>query len=214
MDSQTALNLQNSYDTVAEEYVRRIFDELKDKPLDRQLLDRFAADVQEKGMVCDVGCGPGQVAKYLAERGVQVIGIDLSAKMIEQARRLNPTIEFRQNSMLALAAEDEAWAGITAFYSIIHIPRDEVVSALVEFKRVLRPAGLLLLAFHIGKEIVHLEEWWERPVSVDFVFFQPDEMTGYLQTAGFEVEEVIERPPYENIEHPTRRAYIFARKPA
>ena len=214
MDSQKTLDLQDSYDAVAAEYVRRIFDELSEKPLDRQLLNRFAVDVQGKGTVCDVGCGPGQVAKYLAERGLQVIGIDLSAKMVEQARRLNPAIEFQRNSMLALNVEDETWAGITAFYSIIHIPRDEVISALVEFKRVLQPAGALLLAFHIGEETVHLEEWWEQPVSVDFVFFQPDEMSDYLQTAGFEVEEVIERPPYENIEHPSRRAYIFARKPA
>jgi len=213
VNAQKTLDLQHSYDAVAEEYVRRIFDELSEKPLDRQLLDRFAVDVQGKGTVCDVGCGPGQVAKYLSERGVQVIGVDLSARMVEQARRLNPAIEFRQDSMLALNAEDEIWAGITAFYSIIHIPRDEVVSALVEFKRVLQPAGALLLAFHIGDETVHLEEWWEQPVSVDFVFFQPDEMAGYLQTAGFEIEEVIERSPYENTEHPTRRAYIFARRP-
>ncbi|MEP7340177.1 MAG: class I SAM-dependent methyltransferase [Acidobacteriota bacterium] len=198
---------------MAEEYVRRIYDELKDKPFDRQLLDRFAAAIGEKEIVCDVGCGPGQVARYLSERGARVIGVDLSPQMIEQARRLNPAIEFRQGNMLALDAEDEAWAGITAFYSIIHIPRDEVVSALLEFKRVLQPAGLLLLAFHIGDEVVHLDEWWERSVSVDFVFFQPDEMTVYLREAGFEVEEVIERPPYENVEHPSRRAYIFARKP-
>jgi len=214
VDSQKTSDLQRTYDDVAEEYVRRIYDELKDKPLDRQLLDRFAAAVGEKGIICDMGCGPGQVAKYLSERGATVIGVDLSQQMIEQARRLNPEIEFRQSNMLALDAEDEAWAGITAFYSIIHIPRDEVVSALLEFNRVLRPAGLLLLAFHIGEEVVHLDEWWERPVSVEFVFFQQDEMTAYLREAGFEVEEVIERPPYENVEHPSRRAYIFARKPA
>jgi SAM-dependent methyltransferase len=214
VDPQTTFDLQSSYDAVAEEYVRRIFDELKDKPLDRELLDRFAVDVRRKGTVCDVGCGPGQVARYLAERNVDVTGIDLSPEMIEQARRLNPDIEFRQGDMLALEAEDGAWAGITAFYSIIHIPREEVVSALREFARVLQPAGLLLLAFHIGEDVIHLNEWWERQVSVDFIFFRPEEMTGYLQAAGFEVEAAIERPPYESVEHPSRRAYIFARKPA
>jgi len=214
VDPQTTFDLQSSYDAVAEEYVRRIFDELNGKPLDRELLDRFAADVREKGMVCDVGCGPGQVARYLAERDVNVIGIDLSPEMIRQARRLTPNVEFRQGNMLALEAEDGAWAGITAFYSLIHIPHEEVSSALREFARVLRPAGLLLLAFHIGEEVIHLDEWWERQVSVDFIFFRPEEMTGYLQAAGFEIEAVIERPPYENVEHPSRRAYIFARKPA
>jgi SAM-dependent methyltransferase len=214
VDPQTISDLQSSYDAVAEEYVRRIFDELKDKPLDRELLDRFAADVRGKGAVCDVGCGPGQVARYLAERNVNVIGVDLSPEMTRQARRLNPNVEFRQGNMLALEAEDGAWAGITVFYSLIHIPREEVVSALREFARVLRPAGLLLLAFHVGEEVIHLDEWWRRQVSVDFIFFRPEEMTSYLQAAGFEVEAVIERPPYENVEHPSRRAYIFARKPA
>ena len=65
------------------------------------------------------------------------------------------------------------------------------------------------MAFHIGDEILHLDEWWEEPVSVDFVFFQPDEMRNYLERAGLEIEEVIEREPYPDVEHPSRRAYIF-----
>ncbi len=212
MNEQLISDLQTSYDRVAEEYVRRIFDELQHKPLDRQLLDRLAASAQSGGLICDMGCGPGHVARYLHERGAHVVGVDLSAGMIEQARRLNPGLEFRQGNMLALDVEDGAWAGIAAFYSIIHIPREEVVTALHELKRVLQPGGYLLLAFHIGTEVVHLEEWWGQAVSADFVFFQPNEMQGYLQAAGFEIEEVIERAPYPEVEHQSRRAYIFARK--
>ena len=66
---------QTSYDQVADEYVRRIFDELQHKPLDRQLLDRFAESVREFGPVCDMGCGPGHVARYLHNHGVQVCGV-------------------------------------------------------------------------------------------------------------------------------------------
>jgi hypothetical protein len=53
------------YDRVAEEYVKRIFEELAHKPLDRALLDRFAEQMRGLGPACDVGCGPGQVARYL-----------------------------------------------------------------------------------------------------------------------------------------------------
>jgi SAM-dependent methyltransferase len=213
MDEQYVTHIQMSYDRVAEEYARRIFNELQDKPLDRQWLDRLAASVEEGGLICDMGCGPGQIARYLHERSAQVIGVDLSAQMIEQARQLNPGLEFKQANMLALDVEDGAWAGIAAFYSIIHIPREEVVNALQELKRVLRPGGWLLLAFHLGTEVVHLEEWWERPVSADFVFFQAPEMQAYLQAAGFLIEDLIERPPYPDVEHQSRRAYILARKP-
>lgn len=207
MDVKRRKDLQNSYDTVADEYVERIYDELRHKPLDRQLLDRFAARVHE---ACDIGCGPGHVTRYLQERGVKVCGVDLSREMVEQARRLNPGIEFQQGDMLALDAPDTAWDGITAFYSIIHIPRDEVVAALRELHRVLRPGGLLLLAFHIGDEIKHMDEWWGKKVCVDFFFFRSDEMTGYLTSAGFEIEKVIERDPYADVEHPSRRSYIYA----
>jgi len=213
MDPQTLTHLQTGYDRVAEEYVRRIFNELEHKPLDRQLLDRFASAVRALGPACDLGCGPGHVARYLHRQGLPVCGVDLSPEMVAQARQLTPGIEFYQGNMLALEVEAESWGGIACFYSIIHIPRDEVVTALQEMKRVLRPGGLLLLAFHSGQETIHLEDFWGQPVSMDTFFFEPAEMEGYLQAAGFQLEETVTRPPYEGVEYPSKRAYIFARRP-
>lgn len=205
---------QASYDAVAEEYVRRIAGELEHKPLDRELLDRFAASLRGAGPVCDMGCGPGHVTRYLHGRGLQICGYDLSLKMVEAARRLNPEMEFRQADMTALDVPDQTWAGIIAFYSVIHLSRDEIAQALGELRRTLRPGGLLLLAFHIGDDILHLDDWWDQKVNIDFFFFHSDEMTAYLRRAGFEIEEIIEREPYPDIEHQSRRAYIFARRPA
>ena len=205
-------DVEDSYDWVAAEYAQRIFGELEHKPLDRELLDRFAARVHGLGPICDLGCGPGHVARYLHERKVRVIGIDLSPVMVEQAQRLNPGIEFRQGNMLWLEIEDGAWDGIVAFYSIIHVPRPEIAVALAEMKRVLRPGGLLLLA-QVGDETVHLEEGWGQRVSVSFLFFRPEEISDSLQVAGFEIEEIVEREPYPDVEHQSRRAYIFAKKP-
>ena len=212
MDPRTRTAYQTSYDRVADEYVRRIFDELQHKPLDRQLLDRFAASVRAVGPVCDLGCGPGHVTRYLHEQGVQVCGVDLSPAMVARARRLTPGVEFQQGDLMALDAPDVAWAGIVAFYSIIHIPRDDMAQALAELRRVLRPGGRLLLAFHVGDDAVHLDEWWGQPVCVDFFFFRSDEMARYLQAAGFEIEEIIEREPYPEVEHQSRRSYILARR--
>jgi len=210
-EGQKWRDLRNSYDVVAEEYARRIYDELKDKPLDRQLLDRFAREAQPP--ICDIGTGPGHVARYLHDRGANSSGLDISAGMVQQARRLNPGIEFQQGNMLALDAANGSWGGITAFYSIIHVPRVEVINALREFKRVLCPSGLLLIAFHVGDETRHLEDWWDNAVSIDFNFFTPQEMQSYLMNAGLEVIEVIQREPYPDVEHQSQRCYIFARKP-
>jgi ubiquinone/menaquinone biosynthesis C-methylase UbiE len=208
------MDTQTSYDRVPDEYVRRISDGLKDKPLDRQLLDRFAKSVRNLGSVCDMGCGPGHVARYLHEHGVKVCGVDISTEMVKRARRLTPGVEFRQGDMMALDVPDETCAGVVAFYSIIHIPRTDVVRALRELRRVLQPGGLLLLSFHIGNDTIHLDDWWGHQVCIDFFFFQSAEMASYLTSAGFEIEETIERDPYPDVEHQSRRSYIFARPKA
>jgi SAM-dependent methyltransferase len=214
MNADKHNDYQTSYDRVVDEYVRRIFDELQHKPLDRQLLDRFAASVRDVGPACDIGCGPGHVARYLHEHGVEVCGVDLSPAMVEQARCLTPGVEFRQGDMMALDTPDSAWAGIAAFYSIIHIHRGDMARALGELRRVLRPGGLLLVSFHVGDDTIHLDEWWGQQVCVDFFFFRPAEVAAYLGEAGFEIEEIIEREPYPDVEHQSRRAYIFARRPS
>lgn len=143
---------------------------------------------------------------------MSVTGIDLSPELVRQARLLNPGVEFHVADMTALPDADGTWAGITAFYSLIHLPRGQVVSALRETHRVLQPGGRLQIAFHLGDEVLHLDEWWGRTVCVDFVFFQTSEMRRYLVEAGFEVLEALERDPYPEIEHQSRRAYLLARK--
>lgn len=116
--------------------------------------------------------------------------------------------------MLALTGvADSTFRGVAAFYSIIHVPPAKVLDALREIKRVLQPSGVLLLAFHIGTEVVHKDEWWGHQVSVDFIFYETAAMKDHLQSAGLDIEEAIERDPYgRDVEYPSRRAYIFARK--
>ncbi len=135
------------------------------KPFDRKMLDWLAEKVDGLGMVCDMGCGPGQIACYLHGRGVKACGVDLSSEMVRHAQQLNPEIPFQQGDMLALTdVADNSHGGIAAFYSIIHVPRPSVVQALQELKRALRPGGILLLAFHIGREMIHLnrttQDWY------------------------------------------------------
>lgn len=206
--------LELSYDRVASQYADHFSDELNHKPFDRKMLDWLIEKTGAPGTICDMGCGPGQIARYLFQRGAQVCGVDLSEEMVRVARERNPMISFQQGNMLRLEAiTDNSYVGIAAFYSIIHIPKSAVVSALTELKRVLCPGGVLLLTHHIGQELVHLDELLGTPVSLDFIFFETSEMKNYLNAAGFILEEVIERDPYPEVEYQSRRAYLFARKP-
>lgn len=207
-------DLKKSYDRVAKDYAEQFRGEMEKKPFDRKMLDWLIEKVGERGIICDMGCGPGQIARYLHDSGAKVCGVDLSQAMVERALELNPDIPFQQGDMLALRdVADDSYGGVAAFYSIVHVPRPMMIQALRELNRVLRPGGVLLVTFHLGQEIIHRDEWWGKEVSLDFIFFEREEMKSYLTTAGFELQEVIERDPYgEDIEHQSRRAYIFAQK--
>ena len=86
MDQQRA-ETQTSYDRIADEYARQIYGELAGKPLDRAILDRFAERLRGRGAVCDMGCGPGQIGRYLADRGLTE-GWENPERSVEEAAKL------------------------------------------------------------------------------------------------------------------------------
>lgn len=207
--------VREDYDRIAGEYARRMFHELDGKPKDREWLLRFASLAGDGGVICDMGCGPGHVARFLRDNGVErVSGLDLSPAMVEQARRLNPDIEFAEGNLLSLALGDGALAGIAAFYAIVNIPEASLPIVFGEMWRVLRPGGLLLLAFHVGGEVLRPEELFGAKIATEFYHFDRARIERLLEDAGFRLEDVVERGPYApEIEYQSRRAYIFARKP-
>jgi len=213
MEDNLTQSIRDSYDRLADEYALRISGELQHKPLDRELLNRFVAEMAGRGEVCDIGCGPGHVARYLRDLGTSVFGLDLSPNMLEEARRLNPDISFRVGNMMALSLEDRTLAGITAFYAIVNIPKESLPVVFREMERVLNPGGLLLLAFHVGDQALRENELWGRAIAMDFFLFEPPEIRRFLEAAGFGIEDMIERGPYApDVEYQSRRAYVFARK--
>ena len=217
-DSEAAVGRQRwrsvreSYDTIAAEYARRIYAELRDKPFDRDWLDRFAERVRAIGPVCDLGCGPGHVARYLCDRGVDVFGLDISTAMVREASRLNPDIQFVEGNMESLHLKSETLGGIVSFYSIIHVDREALFKPMAEMWRVLRPNGLALVAFHEGSGAIHSAELWGHSVNLDATFFTSSEIIGQLERAGFQIETAAERDPYPKVEYQSRRGYILATK--
>src|ERR1700746_3305767 len=139
MNNDVTRPIYQSYDKIAEASAREPFGELKHNTIEQELLDRFAAGTLGRGQVCDMGCGPGQVARYLHDAGASVFGLDLSPRMIEVARRLNPDISFCEGNMMALDLPDAALTGIAAFYAIVNIPEESLTTVFREMHRVLQP---------------------------------------------------------------------------
>ncbi|MEJ7600781.1 MAG: class I SAM-dependent methyltransferase [Kofleriaceae bacterium] len=209
MTDPRANELRAGYASVARAYREHLADELAGKPLDRAFLDAFAERCAG-GPIVDVGCGPGHVARYLASRDARVEGLDLSPEMIEEARLSHPALTFRVGDMFALPYEAGSIRGIVAFYAIVHLRSDELVAPFRELRRVLAPGGLLALAFHIGSETVHVDNLFGAATSLDFTMHAPDAVVAALGEAGFALEARLDREPYPDAEHPTRRTYLLA----
>lgn len=205
---------EKMYDRVAKEYAEVFSGEHEKKPKDQEMLRRFAEEVGDKEPVWDFGCGPGQTAKYLTDLGMEISGLDLSEEILKQARMLYPGIHFQKGSMLELEFDDDAIAGVVAFYAICHFTEEQVEAAFREVFRVLQPGGLFLFTYHIGEETIHLNEFLGKEIDIDFMFFTTEFIESCIKEIGFEKIEIVEREPYPEVEYESRRAYVFARKPS
>jgi ubiquinone/menaquinone biosynthesis C-methylase UbiE len=210
---QNLNKVENLYDAVAQEYSETFSGEHEKKPKDQEILHRFSQEIGDRRPVWDFGCGPGQTAKYLKNLGIEISGLDLSEKILEQARTIHPEIHFRKGNILALEFENDSIAGIVAFYAIVHFTKEQVWIAFREIYRILQPGGIFLLTYHIGGDTIHLDEFLGKKIDIDFMFFTTDFILSCLKDTGFEKIEIIEREPYQGLEYESRRAYVFAIKP-
>ena len=97
----------------------------------------------------DVASGPGALAAEAANRGARAVGIDLSSRMIELARRLHPTIEYREADVERLPFPDRAFDAVVCSFGLGHFPRPEL--AVAECVRTLSPGGRIAFS------------WWDDP---------------------------------------------------
>lgn len=204
------------YDRLAERYAVALADELDAKPFDRWLLSRLAAEA-DGGQGLDVGCGPAHVTGFLADHGVAMTGLDLSPRMVDQARAREPGIQVVQGSFVLPPMprggdpRDPGWGLVTAWYAFVHLAPSELLATTVALTKVLRRGGVLAIATHVGQDVLHPGEMWDVPTGLDFVMHDTEALIAAAETAGLVDIEWYQRSPLPQ-EAATNRLYLLGRR--
>ena len=141
------------------------------------------------GTVLDVGCGPGHLTAYLRSLDVEATGIDLVPEFIDHARAAHPDGRYLIGSMRQLPVPDGSVAGILAWYSLIHVPPDDLDGVLAELRRAMSPSSMLIAGFFDGGELGPFEH------KVVTAYSWPvDQFADRLRRAGFTEVERQRRP--------------------
>ena len=200
MDSLKSINLltTKAYNLVGQKYHDLFNNEMNEKEYDRKLLDDFAVRFNKESLVCDAGCGPSaHIGRYLFEKGIKVIGVDISEKCIEIAKLYNPDMKFECADISDLPFDDNSFDGVISYYSIINTPKIYVNKFFAEFCRVLKQGGYLLVAVKAGTTEGYNDELLGIKTKNYFSLFTKDEIIGYFKDAGFRIEFIDKRNPYD-----------------
>lgn len=164
---------------------------------DRAVIEQWAEAVA--GPILDVGSGTGRWTGHLAGLGHDVEGLEPVDRLIKWARSEHPSTVFHHGSFEDLTGSEQRWAGILAWYSLIHLGPEELPQTVAILRSALADGGSLLMSFFSGPRL----EAFDHPVTTAYRWPMAD-VARILAGAGFEVTT-------QHWDPPAPHAYVVAR---
>lgn len=209
MTNPDLTSVSSTYDALAQDYERHITENIHNAYLDRPAVLNLLPPVQGK-RVLDMGCGPGWYSSWLVEHGAQVVGFDISAQMVEQARQTlaNQATFYQHDLSQPLTFAADASFDIAVAPLMLHYITSRI-TALREVARVLTPDGCLVIStlhpFDVWKrhggsyfttELVQ-DTWYRSSRTFQMPYWRVSLTTlcAEFSQAGFFIDQLLEPQP-------------------
>lgn len=177
-----------AYDLVAGEYAKRDQCVVPETFEVRAALRCFVRLLPRHATVLDVGSGAGRDSRFLHDRGLRVIGIDFSPRMVAVARKINPRIRYQIMDIEQLKFKVGMFDGVWANASLHHIPKKRLKKVLSKIYIVLRSGGIFFVKLKYGKgERMRANITFGKPTTRYFAFYHIRELSKLMRTAGFKI---------------------------
>ncbi len=202
--------VSDGYDYIAKEYEEwandtRIEERIKYTAV---LLEKLSKGAE----VLELGCGSGiPTTQQLAEK-FSVTGVDISAQQIAFAQQRILKAKFLHGDMTKLDFPENSFDAITAFYSIIHVPRQEQAGLLCKIESWLRPGGLLVISMGANSDEAQVNENWLGGLPMYWSNFDSETNRQLVEKAGLNIISAKDETADE-FGKPVTFLWIVAQKP-
>ena len=200
----------DGYDAIAERYFA--WSDARPSPNQLSWLSRAVERIPFGTDVVDLGCGAGVPMTRALADGRRVTGVDISSRQIELARAAVPDARFIHADMTALGLPRASLDAVTAFYSLTHVPREDLPDLLAAILHWLRPGGVLVATMGAQDSPDDVEDdWLGAPMFLSH--YGAKKNRALVRRAGFEIETaVVDEEPEDR--HAALFLWVIARKPA
>lgn len=176
--------VRQGYDQIAETYHQR---RINKTAVNVQFLDQLRPNLPQSGAVLDLGCGGGRpISKYFADAGNDVLGVDISEKMIELATHAVPNAQFKVEDIEKSGFPEGTFDLIVSFFAIIHLPRNTHAQLFKRMHSWLKEEGAILVTLGaLDKEKERVDDW--KTVPMYWSHFDSKTNLELLEQTGFEI---------------------------
>ncbi|NYZ74192.1 methyltransferase domain-containing protein [Candidatus Micrarchaeota archaeon] len=176
--------VRKGYSKIAKAYHKQ-----RDKYNNNLLLTKISKRFPKGSTILDLGSGTGvPIAKFLVNKGYDIIGIDFAENMIKLARKNVPRAKFIKMDITKMKFKPNSFDGAVSFYAIIHIPREKHACVYKKLHRILRPNSHMFLnasGYDVngwegyGKDYLGVPMFWS--------YYGPKKTSRLIVNAGFEI---------------------------
>lgn len=156
----------------------------------KEWLDLLSSKLKKGDAILDLGCGNGRAVKYFVDNGFQGIGIDISDKMLDLARKHIPKGKFLKREFSKLDFKPNSIDAVISFFALNHIPKSQFKDVMNSCKNILKKNGFLLLGMVKGNDEGFFKGFYDKDMSLYGAGYTKKEIVDILESTGYEVLKI------------------------